>query len=141
MTDLLDEWERDSIVDLANPTMELTRCMKLHAKYLRYLAEAKVQLRDLQTKFRTLKCRKTQWLLEGPSQETQALGWKYPIRGKLLRSDVGLFLDADPDIQDLNNQIDELSARVELLQDILRALHSRHFAIKTAVEWYRLQNP
>jgi hypothetical protein len=67
------------------------------------------------------------------------MGWQLPPKGRILKSDVGPYVDADKDIIKLNLKYAYQLEKIELLTDIIKTLHNRGYQLKTAVDWEKFK--
>jgi hypothetical protein len=60
-----------------------------------------------------------------------------PMVKRILKSDIPMYIDADPDIIKLSLKIGLQSEKIELLESIIKSITNRGYAIKTAVDFLR----
>ena len=66
------------------------------------------------------------------------LSWE-PNPLKILRTDIGQYIDADQDIIQLNLKLVYQKEKVEFLENAIRSLNSRGFNIKSAIDWEKFK--
>ena len=132
-------WDRDSKIDESELGSEALKIPLLHARYFRVFTDERMALRSLEYKMRKLRLAKYEFYTQGPTKETQELGWALPPSGKILKADVSMYIDADPDILDLNARIQLQQEKLELLESIIKSLNGRGYNIKVAVDWVKFQ--
>jgi len=137
--DIFDEWEKDCRIDRTQLDVESLATPRIHAKYMRMYHSERNKLKILRADLSKLKLAKYEFYIQGPSEETRAKGWRYP-KGKILKSDIGLYMDADTDIIDMNLQVGYLEERISALENIIRNLNNRGFQIKNAIDFLRWTN-
>ena len=54
---------------------------------------------------------------------------------KVLKSDVHIYIDSDPELQRADQKVAYLNQIVKYLEQILRGINNRSFLIKNAIEW------
>jgi len=58
-----------------------------------------------------------------------------PFDIKVLKSDVHIYMDSDPDLQKADQKVAYLNQIVKYLEQVLRSVNNRTFLIKNAIEW------
>lgn len=137
--DIFAEWEKDSHIDRSELGEELIKIPKLHHKYFGIFTNERLLLRKLEVELKQLKLAKNEFLTMGPTEETHAKGWQLPPQGKVLRSDVNNYIDADKDVVNLTLKIGIQQEKIELLESIIKSLTNRGFNLKSAIEWERFK--
>ena len=137
--DIYAEWEKDSQLDRAELGEEALKIPKLHHKYFKIFTHERLQLRKLETELKQLKLEKHEFLTLGPTEETHARGWRLPPQGKILKSEVNNYIEADKDIVNLSLKIGIQHEKIDLLDSIIKSLTARGFNIKAAIEWERFK--
>ena len=137
--DIYAEWEKDSQLDRAELGEEALKIPKLHHKYFKIFTHERLQLRKLETELKQLKLEKHEFFTMGPTEETHEKGWRLPPQGKILRSDVNNYIEADKDIVNLSLKIGIQHEKIDLLDSIIKSLTARGFNIKAAIEWERFK--
>lgn len=133
-------WEKDSVIDRTELGQESLNTPQVHARYLKILSAEKLQYRRLYAEMQVLKRDKHQFLLGGATQESQELGWEYPTRGRIMKTDLEIFNDADKQVQDLQAKLDLQQQKIETLDSILRTIGNRGFQIKNAIDFMKFLN-
>ena len=60
---------------------------------------------------------------------------EHPFDLKVLKADVGIYLDSDKDIQELGQKEAYIQAIVTYLEKILREINNRNWTIRNTIEW------
>ena len=94
-------------------------------------------LKGIQVK---LKLEKYEFYSQGPNEESKAKGWKFPAKGMILKSDIGMYLDADEDIIKLSLKIGLQQEKIELLESIIKSFNSRGYNIRATIDWIKWTN-
>lgn len=139
LSDIIDMWGVDAKVDktkIIETSLDIT---KLHHKYCEIYYKEKAILRELQNEYKVLKRDKFEFYLQGPSKETLEKGWQYPVSGKILKSDIPIYMDADPDIINITLKIDLVNDKLEALSAIIDFLKRRSFHLNVATEMIKWQ--
>lgn len=140
LEEILANWKADCKINQSDLGNESSQVPVLHHKYLSLLGEERSRLLSLRSKQRSLTKLKTEWLLGTISREKLSeLGWE-PQALKILRQDVPMYLDADPEITVLIDKIQVVNLKIEMLESILKTINNRGFLIKGMVDWVRFTN-
>lgn len=134
-----EQWDTDSRVDLTTLSDHALQLALLHSKYHRILSNERLVALKMETDLKKLKLDKYEFYAYGPTEEQIALGWKLPPRGKIIKSEIPSYLDADSDIIEMNLRIGYQYEKINLLESIIKTLHNRGFHLKTAVDYERLK--
>ena len=92
-----------------------------------------------ETELKILKLEKHEFLTLGPTEETHERGWRLPPQGKILKSEVNNYIEADKEIVNLSLKIGIQHEKIDLLESIIKSLTARGFNIKAAIEWERFK--
>lgn len=136
---IFELWDVDSKIDRSELGDEALRISQHHNKYYRIFANERLVLRKYETELKQLKLAKQEFFILGPTEETHAKGWQLPPQGKVLRSDVGSYIDADPDVINLTLKIGLQHEKIDLLDSIIRSLRDRNFNIRAAIDWEKFK--
>jgi hypothetical protein len=139
LEDIFELWGEDSRVDkteLGNAALELA---KLHHKYYRIYSQERLLYKKMEAELKQLKLEKYEFYVDGPTQEHIELGWKLPAKGRILKSDVSNYLDADSDIINHNLKLAYQQEKLEVLDSIIKTIGNRGFHIKSAIDWERFK--
>lgn len=136
---VLENWEKDSVIDQTEPSRELIRIPLLHSKYLNVLTRSKLASKKAQFDYLQLKKKKWEYYTGKLSKdELDVLGWEpFPFT---LKSDINLYIESDSDlIQLLKKKIihDEI---VSVVEAIMSELKSRTFQLRDVITWERFIN-
>lgn len=136
---VLECWEKDSIVDITEPSREIIRIPLLHSKYLNVLTKSKLASKKANFDYIQLKKKKWEYYTGKLSQdELDEFGWEpFPFT---LKSDINLYLESDKDlIKLLQKKIihDEI---VSVIEAIMSELKSRTYQLRDVITWERFIN-
>ncbi len=142
----LDSIQKEWAEDCEIPQHQLDEVSRqtpsLHAKYLQYLSLAKLQLKRAENSQKTLLLQKWKYYNGKMDQEELvATGWELdPFNGlKILKGDMDLYYDADPEIQKSEERIAYLKVVIDTLKDIVDTLKWRHQTVKNMIEWRKFE--
>jgi hypothetical protein len=132
-------WAEDSKIDRMDLGEESLKISSLHQKYSEIYTNEKIALRKYESDLKVLKLEKHEFYTQGPTNETQEKGWELPAIGKIIRSDVQQYIDADKDVIQLTLKIGVQYEKVSLLESIIKNLFNRGFQIKNAIDYMKFQ--
>jgi hypothetical protein len=130
-------WAEDSKIDRLDLGEESLKISSLHQKYSQIYTNEKIRLREYEAALKVLKLEKYEFYTQGPTNETQEKGWELPAIGKIIRSDVQQYIEADKEIIELTLKIGIQNEKVSLLDSIIKNLFNRGFQIKNAIDWMK----
>lgn len=134
---IYEMWAEDSNIDRMDLGEESLKISSLHQKYSQIFAHEKIQLRKYEAQLKVLKLEKYEFYTQGPTQETQEKGWELPAIGKVIRSDVQQYIEADKDVIHLTLRIGIQNEKISLLDSIIKNIFNRGFQIKNAIDWMK----
>lgn len=135
---LLDEWSKDAIVDETEPSRALLDIPKLHAKYLRILANHKLISKKVATDYATMKNIKIAYYRGDLNNADDLARYKLePWLGGNLKNDYQRFVDSDTDLNNLLLKKVLHEEIAEACEAILKELHSRTFQLKSFIDYER----
>lgn len=132
-------WSQDSKIDHTELSHEALRIPQLHHKYLQVFTHERLVLRKYETDLKRLRLDKYEFYTQGPTPETQEKGWKLPPIGRVIKSDVGNYVDSDIDIINLTLKVGMQQEKVDLLDSIIRSLNNRGYLIKSAIDFEKFK--
>lgn len=141
LEDIMSEWDKDSQLDRTKLDSVSLELPKMHAKYIRILSHERLLLRKYEADYKQLKFDKYDFYVDGWSEDHPD-EWKdkAPARGRILKADVGRYLEADKDIINLSLKIGMQNEKIEVLKSIVDTISRLGFQVKNAIDWMRFQN-
>lgn len=139
LEEILELWDKDSYIDRNDLSEESLKISKLHAKYYRIYVNERLILKKYEAELKTLKLDKTEFYTQGPTKEQMELGWRLPAVGKILKSEINTYLEADKDIIKLSLKIGLQNEKVELLESIIKSFNSRGYNINAAIAFEKFK--
>lgn len=135
---ILKEWERDCKIDNSSLDETSRQTPMLHAKYLKMLSEAKMNLRHLELQQKVLL--KDKWLYYNgkmSKEEIEDRGWEFdPFNGlRVLKGEMDYYYDSDTDIQKSERKIQYWKTVIETLSEIVDNIKWRHQTISNIIKW------
>jgi hypothetical protein len=132
--------EKDLAIDDTELGNESTRIPQLHNKYLVIFHDERLVLRKAQSDYRTLRKDKWEYYTGKMSQERLTeLGWQ-PFQSRILRNDLDVYMDSDPDLSALRVKIEYQEEKVDYLESVLKGISQRHWVIRNSIEWRKFTN-
>lgn len=135
LDEIYEEWGKDVKIDRSDLGNESLKIPLLHHKWFKVFSVERKKHRILSGKLRDLEFRKKQFYEEGPTKETQALGWRMPSRGKILPTAVKGYVEADPDVRDMAEKVAEQAEIVDVVENIIKSINNRGYLIKDIIQW------
>ena len=132
LSELQDQVDRDLKIDDTELDMESIRTPQLHNKYLKLYTIYSVQLKKAQDDYKILYRSKWEYYTGKADPDVYQ---EHPFDLKVLKADVGIYLDSDKDIQELGQKEAYIQAIVTYLEKILREINNRNWTIRNTIEW------
>ena len=127
---ILQEWEKDAVIDQTEPGKELIRIPLLHSKYLNFLTKHKMASKKVNYDY--LRMRKVKWEYytgKLSQDELKEFGWEpFPFT---LKSDITTYLDADEDINKYLASKLMHEEVVDVCNAILKELNNRTWELRS----------
>ena len=102
LEEIHEQWAQDCTLPVTFLERSISAVPAMHSKYLRYMSTEKLTLKKLEEDRKVLVKMKHDYF-QGtlPEEDLKENGWE-PFRQKILKSDLGMHIDADQDIIKLN---------------------------------------
>lgn len=137
----LEDLQRESIEDLHisidNLEEESLRTPYIHNKYLKELLLAKDLYSRYESEMKVLKREKWLYYLGKASPETYK---EYPLDLRILKTDVNMFIDSDPDVVDLGYKLSYLKRKIYFIDKVIEECNRRSFHITNAIKSLKFKN-
>ena len=138
--EITDLWVKDGVMN-STPDEEAYKTSRHHAKYIKFMAQAKDHL--YKAKIIKDKMYSEKWHVYtagyanvNQEKELEALWLTKPdFRRKYIKTDLPSVLDADRDIIQTRSDVARLEAVVDILTDIMKNINNRGFAIQAYIGW------
>jgi Recombination, repair and ssDNA binding protein UvsY len=126
---------KDISIDKTELGDESARIPQLHNKYLNVFHDERLILHKMSADYKILRKNKWEWMTGKMSQELlDSLKWE-PFQQRVMRQDLGLYLDADSDLTEQESKIALQTEKVEYLESLLKGISQRHWVIRNSIEW------
>jgi hypothetical protein len=136
---ILNHWEKDSVIDSTEPGKELIRIPILHNKYLTMLIKHK--LASKKANFDYLRLKKIKWEYYNGKlsrEELEEHGWE---QFKFtLKSDITTYLESDIDLIRLLEKKIYHEEVITMIESIMKELNSRTYQLKDFISWEKFIN-
>ena len=130
--ELYDEIVKDLKIDDTELDLESIRTPQLHNKYLKLYTKHSLQLKKLQDDYKVMYRLKWEYYTGKAPSEIYA---SKPFDLKILKADIGIYLDADGELQQLSQRIAYAKEITNYLEKILREINNRNWTIRNTIEW------
>jgi hypothetical protein len=130
--ELYNEIERDLKIDDTELDLESIRTPQLHNKYLKMYTTHSLQLKRLQDEYKILYRLKWEYYTGKAPPDIYR---EKPFDIKVLKSDIGIYIDADADLQQLSQKVAYTKQITDYLERILREINNRNWTIRNTIEW------
>lgn len=143
LNEILSMWENDCKINSMKLDDTSRDTPNLHAKYLRYLTEVKLQLKRAELKQKSLL--KDKWLYYNgkmSQEELEEKGWDPdPFNGlKVMKGEMDHYYDSDPEIQKSEELIEYWKTTRDTLTDIIDNIKWRHQTIRNMIAWRQFES-
>lgn len=139
LTEIQDMWALDAKVDRTELGEESLRIPQLHSKYYNLFSNERMSLRQAESAYKELFKLKFEYYNGTISEEDlRNNGWE-PFMLRVLKSDINVYIQADPDLGKLQMKIDLQQEKVDFLESIIKNLPARGYQIKAALDWEKFK--
>lgn len=141
LADIQEDWGKDAIIDQTQLGYEATKNPLLHSKYLNKLSNCKLLLRKAEADYLRMRKDKYRYFKgEMTKDELEDRGW-LQYQGRVpLKTEMEEYLTTDDDMIKLEDKREYLKTVHYTLEQILKAIASRGWEIKSGIEWCKMQN-
>ena len=132
LIELQNDVDRDLKIDDTELDLESIRTPQLHNKYLKHYTKYSLQLRKAKDDYKILHRQKWEYYT---GKATPEVYQEHPFDLKVLKVDVGIYLDSDKELQLLGQKEAYLETTVNYLEKVLREITNRNWTIRNTIEW------
>ena len=137
ISELKEELQKDLKIEMDDIHKDSNENPLLHGKWLGYALDEQIKLASLQSKLKQLKLKKRNYYLgRGDPQEYK----EKPFNLNILKGEVDRFVDADPDIRELEDRINARMILIDFLEGAVKAISSKQWAIKNTIAFLHFKN-
>ncbi len=137
---IFELWGEDSKINKLDLVNESLSQSELHNKYYKIYLNERLLTRQYESDLKKLRFDKYEFYTQGPTEVTNALGWKLPSSGRILKADVNNYLEVDSDIVELTLKIGIQNEKIDFLKSIIESISRRSFQIKNAIDMIKFEN-
>ena len=132
LEELQQQVDRDFKLDDTELDTESTKIPLLHNKYLQHYNKFSLLLKKSEYDHKTMLRDKWEYYT---GKADPSVYQEKPFVIKVLKADVHIYMDSDPDLQKADQKVAYLNQIVKYLEQVLRSVNNRTFLIKNAIEW------
>ncbi len=132
LEELQQQVSKDFKLDDTELDSESVSIPLLHNKYLIHFNKFSLLLKKAEYEHKTMI--KDKWEYYTGKADPGVYKEK-PFDIKVLKSDVHIYMDSDPELQRADQKVAYLNQIVKYLEQVLRGVNNRTFLIKNAIEW------
>lgn len=133
---IIQMWNVDSKVDATEPGNELLKNPNLHAKYAEQMSRHALALKGARQSYTSLRRSRSDYYSGRMSREDLEKNGLQPFQF-VLAKDIGLYLDADPALQEIERRIAVHEEAVTYLQSVIKAIGNRSFDLRGYIDWIK----
>ena len=125
-------WQQDSKINPVELDTASLSIPTLHAKYFKIFSDYRFKKKQAALNLKQLTRRKFEYYSGKGDPEDYK---ENPFDLKVLKSDLQMYIDSDPQIKELQLKIDMYDIIIEYLESVIRMVNNRSYQIKNAIEW------
>ena len=129
---LQEQADKDLKINDSELDLESIKTPQIHNKYMKHLAKFKLMLSRAESELHIVKRNKWEYYT---GKADPSVYKEKPFDIKVLKSDVHIYMDSDPELQRADQKVAYLNQIVKYLEQVLRGVNNRTFLIKNAIEW------
>jgi len=134
LDDIKSQWSEDSKIDSDLLDEESIKIPQLHSKYLNYLSDVRLLKRRKESEYKILLKEKLEYYT---GKADQSVYQEKPFDLKVLKTDLGLYMDSDSELQLLQARIDYYDEILFFLEKVISCINNRGFQIKNSIDWQK----
>jgi hypothetical protein len=134
LSDILDLWKADAVIDDTAVDLESIKIPKLHEKYLRILSIERQVFKSLELEYNKLLLLKTEYYTQGPFGD-EPEHWKMPRSGRIIKKDLEVYLNADEDLSPIATRVSLQNYKIQEIERIIKSISDRNYLLKNVIEW------
>ena len=132
LEELQQSVNKDFKLDDTQLDVESVNIPLLHNKYLIHFNKFTLLLKKAEYDHKTMIRDKWEYYT---GKADPSVYQEKPFDIKVLKADVHIYMDSDPDLQKADQKVAYLNQIVKYLEQVLRSVNNRTFLIKNAIEW------
>lgn len=136
LEEIINEWEKDSIIDVNRIQDETVATPFLHSKYLRMLSMWKKRRHIYEKKLTELQAVKRRYYRgEMGREELESYGWNQYQGNRMIKTELEETLRGDSDVLSIQSKIDLIDTVLYVLESIVKMITSRDFEISNFIKY------
>lgn len=140
ISELFDAWEQDSVFERDLITEESIKVPQLHSKWMKMLSTERMRLKSVQFQYKEMYRIKHEYYRgDLDIEDIQTYGWE-PMHLKILRSDLQMYLDADPQLGEMQQKVDIAQEKIKFIEGVIQQINTRGFQIKNVIDWEKFKS-
>ena len=140
LDDIMDLWERDGHMDMTELSAESLKIPLLHHKYYKLFVQEGLLQKKYEQEYKSLYKLKYEYYMGVLDRGTlEERGWE-PNPLKILKQDMPIYMESDPDLQLIQTKIDIQKQKVSFLESAIKMITNRGFLIKNVIDWERFKS-
>jgi len=136
LDEILDEWDKDCVINDNQLGEASIVSAKLHSKYLRHLIDTKGKKTKLESEYQVLRKSKFRYYRgEMTKKELDERGWEQYQYTKPLKNEMDEILKGDDDVVKIQMKLDYLDTMIYALESIMAQIKARDWQIKNGIDF------
>ena len=132
LEELQQSVNKDFKLDDTELDTESIKIPLIHNKYLQHFNTFSLLLKKAEYDHKTMTRDKWEYYT---GKADPSVYQEKPFDIKVLKADVHIYMDSDPELQKADQKVAYLNQIVKYLEQVLRSINNRTFLIKNAIEW------
>ena len=124
--------DADLKIDDTELDIESIKTPQIHNKYLKFYTQFCLQLKKVRDERKSLYRDKWEYYT---GKADPSVYVDKPFDLKVLKADVGMYIDADSEYQEITQKEEYIKTMVDYLERILKQITSRQWEIRNTIEW------
>ena len=138
--DINKMWSEDCKINDADISGEARRIPVMHNKYYMEYVKSGLKVKKLKADLTELEKAKMEYYSGSMDElELKQRGWK-PNPLKILRQDIGKYVESDKDIIALSLKIEYHLSMANYLEDIIKQINNRNFLLSNIINWEKFRS-
>ena len=130
--ELQDMADVDLKIDDTELDLESIRTPQVHNKYLKIYTKSCLQLKQVRDERKVLYRNKWEYYTGKAAPNVYQ---EKPFDLKILKTDVGIYIDSDPEYQEIGQKEAYIEKMVDYTERVLREINNRNWTIRNTIEW------
>ena len=132
LVEIQNEADRDLKIDDTELDLESIRTPQLHNKYLKLYSKSSLLYKNALDEYSSMY--KFKWEYYTGKSDNKVYQ-EEPFDLKVLKADVHIYLNADTELQKLNQKAEYLKQVCNYLERVLKEINNRNWNIKNTIDW------